>query len=130
MPKMYNCITIRMVRNKDNSFEDDLIKIYPRSCVSCDTELVYTVVYSTPSSHVTGNTTSSNMNIHSKQDLYTYIKSLLTLLNMDDVPFKHIQFDLPLVPSVLITPEKLDDSRYAILTHLKNMIENGWPENA
>ena len=59
-------------------------------------------------------------------DLYKYIKNLLTMLSNDDEPFSHVQFNFPATPAVMYRTQNLDQVYGVVMDQFDNMLSN-WP---
>jgi hypothetical protein len=62
-------------------------------------------------------------------DVYKYLKNMLTLLSNDDEPFSHIQFNFPAVPAVMYKTENISMMYDVLMEQIDSMIAN-WPVNA
>jgi hypothetical protein len=88
-----NCaIQIRVIRNIDNTNTDDKIAIKYD-----EMEDNYTLTY------LDGTLKSATIQTLTMDgnNLDQYLKSLFTLLSLDDDPFHNIQFNIPAMPSIL-----------------------------
>jgi hypothetical protein len=88
-----NCaIQIRVIRNIDNTNTDDKIAIKYD-----EMEDNYTVTY------LDGTLKSATIQTLTMDgnNLDQYLKSLFTLLSLDDDPFHNIQFNIPAMPCIL-----------------------------
>jgi len=121
----YSPITIRFTRNADKS-QDDVITITP--------SLTKTLGESWMTEYKV-NFTASNCDNPSKKEtsinlpdrfLEMYLKSLLTMIEKDSEPYKSVQVDMPLVPSVMYNPQDLWKVTSSILSHLLVLL-NKWP---
>jgi hypothetical protein len=61
-------------------------------------------------------------------DVYKYLKNMLTLLSNDDEPFSHIQFNFPAVPAVMYKTENISMMYDVVMEQIDSMIAN-WPVN-
>jgi hypothetical protein len=62
-------------------------------------------------------------------DVYKYLKNTLTLLENDDEPFSHVQFNFPATPSVMYKMENLVCVTDVLLEQFDMLLSN-WPINA
>ena len=62
-------------------------------------------------------------------DVYKYLKNMLTLLLNDDEPFSHIQFNFPALPAVMYKTTNISMVYDVLMEQVDSMIAN-WPVNA
>jgi len=128
--QMYQNLNIRLIRKDSSEENDDRILIRPSLTLSTDsntTSMVYNVIHTIPKEYVSNETTCrSSMSFESTASLITYIRTLLNLLQYDNSPFSNIQFDLPMMPSILVSPENLNVVRYSIYEYLEVLMKS-WP---
>jgi hypothetical protein len=124
----YNPFTIRLTRETKDASKDDVIKITPCLVKTVDepARLEYKVTFSAASC-MTATRTPHVMSVNlSGRFLETYLRSLLRLVENDSEPYHSVQFDMPLMPSVLINPREVSDIRYAILSYVGVLVKS-WP---
>ena len=68
----------------------------------------------------------SDNTVISDRNLFLWLRIVLRLVEKDSEPFKGIQFDMPLMPSVLIHINKIDRAYHTILDALEFHMDN-WP---
>ena len=112
---------IRLIHDVNNSSRDDLITIDPIWTTINDEinvkefkiQMKY-AKYPATTTNMLGNMT------------YNYIQTLLTLLPQDEDGYECIQVDMPLIPSIIVHTNKLNNIIYHILFQFQ-MIQNNWP---
>lgn len=113
-----NTLCIRFIRKNapQSGKRDDRVFIQP---VSLN---LYELIYKDGNKH-SGRTNRVVLNEYS---VFQYVCNIIDLYSMDADPFESIQFDFPLMPSVLISIMSLDASRSALLSaiqfHLNHLI--------
>jgi len=127
---MYTVMNICMISNVKDTVSDERITIRPNlvKAVDGDASMEYDVSHTIPSSMLKSKESmTTKMTLRSMKELITYIESLLVLVHMDESPYASIQFDLPMIPSVILSPKNLHYTvRDSIIKHLK-LLENTWP---
>jgi len=121
----YSSITIRFTRSDDKD-QDDVITITP--------SFVKTIGESWMTEYRVDFTAQNCDNPSKKQTtvrlparlLEMYVKSLLIMVEKDVEPYKTVQVDMPLVPSVMYDPKNLYTVNSSILNHLSVLLNN-WP---
>jgi len=128
--QMYQTISIHLIRKSNSQTNDDKIIITPslsRSTEINETSMVYNVALSIPPDHSNSYLPyKANMTLESSKSLQTYIRTLLHLLKADNEPYKSIQFDLPMIPSILVSQKDLSTLEYDIY-HYLDLLVNSWP---
>ena len=118
-------VTIRFIRNADSSKTDDILRIVP-SPSSVNHELnTFVVKFSFAKSFAP--VSYENQVSWNHAQVYEYVSSLLMLLTLDNDPFKSVQIDLPLAPSLLFEVSTLSSRIPHILRILYTTIMNSWP---
>jgi hypothetical protein len=119
-----------MISNLKDNTNDERIVIRPTlvKAVDGDVSMEYNVTHDIPSSMIhTNEHRSIKMNFRSIRSLVHYIDSLLALLRVDEGPYASIQFDLPMLPSILVSPKNLTyNVQDHIIDHIK-LLNNAWP---
>jgi hypothetical protein len=127
---MFSAICIRFTRDEEAA-NDDVVKITPclTKEVDGDVSTEYTVVYRFGKSSVVGGNTSTTRLDWCK--LYRYVESLLTFVTNDEMPFTSVQIDLPMIPSIVLSQNRMLSYTVLpeILEHMKNL-RTAWPCNS
>jgi hypothetical protein len=127
---MYISMNINMISNLKDTTDDEHITIRPSlvKTVDEDVYMEYNVIHRIPSCMIKTHVDRViRMTLRSMKDLITYVDSLLNLLHADESPYASIQFDLPMMPSVIVSPKNLTYSiRNIIATHLTSLSDD-WP---
>jgi len=109
---------------------DERITIRPSLVKTLDGEasMEYNVIHSIPSSMLkTNHSSTTRMTLRSMKDLNTYIQSILELLRADESPYASIQLDLPMMPSVLVSPKNLSYRLCESIAKQLSLLETAWP---
>ena len=118
-------VTLRFIRNADSSKTDDILRIVP-SPSSVNPELnTFVVKFSFAKSFAP--VAYENQVSWNHEQVYEYVSSLLMLLTLDNDPFKSVQIDLPLAPSLLFEVSTLSSRIPHILRILYTTLMNSWP---
>jgi hypothetical protein len=126
---MYQSMMVRLVRDEKDSKKDDKIHIQPNlvKSVNGPVNMLYNVSYTIPATEsATGNSQVNRMTFNSTYDLYEYVEFVLDLLHKDESPFKNIQFQMPMMPTILISPKNLNTSGPSFLSYL-DLLLRAWP---
>jgi hypothetical protein len=111
-------ITIRFIRPADafksRGRNDDVIRIHR---VGAD---LYNVAFQT------GNCDEPTESVMGDTGVWRWLRATIGLLEHDGDPFKCIQLDLPLMPSVLVRVSELSDAYQYILNAVAVHLDN-WP---
>lgn len=123
-------LTIRFIRKSDSAFQkqDDVLTIKPQWQQTNDEvqTKMYEVKMTYASDGMCSNKQYSTTAMLSGYDVMFYLRSVLNIVKIDADPYKFIQVDLPMMPSVLI---ELDDLPDAML-HIEQMVDvlmRSWP---
>lgn len=123
-------LTIRFIRKSDSAFQtqDDVLTIKPQWQQTNDEvqTKMYEVKMTYASEAMNTSKQYSTTSMLSGYDVLFYLRSVLNIVKIDADPYKFIQVDLPLMPTVLI---ELDDLADAML-HLEQMVDvlmRSWP---
>jgi len=113
---------LRFLRKDASSKVDDVVKI------ECLFEDLYNVTYTY------GESAKPRKSCHSayldRRGVYKYTRTLLQLLQQDVDPFEFVQFDFPLMPSILFNIASLKNREYhTILDALECHLKNQTPSN-
>jgi hypothetical protein len=109
-----NTLCIRFIRANQSGETDDRVLIRPLSLK------LYSLTY------IYGESVSQSYDVVlSDSTVFRYIQNLIDLYSSDADPFESLQFDFPLMPSILIRVDELDTAGRAILEavdfHLDHM---------
>jgi len=119
-----------MISNLKDNTNDERIVIRPTlvKALDGDVSMEYNVTHDIPPSMIHINEHRSiKMNFGSIRSLISYIDSLLALLRVDEGPYASIQFDLPMLPSILVSPKNLTyNVQDHIIDHIK-LLNTSWP---
>jgi hypothetical protein len=118
----YSTLNIHFIRDSESSSEDDKLVIKPY--LHCGS-LVYNVEMKYSLENTTRKNNFNNTKMK-KEELKEYIYRLFNLINMDAYPYKGYQFDLPLMPSIYVSPDNLEKSLHDIYNHFE-MLLGSWP---
>lgn len=123
-------LAIRFIRKSDSKFQkqDDVLTIKPQWQQSNDEvqTKMYEVKMTYSSEGMCTNKQYSTTTMLSGYDVMFYLRSVLNLVKFDSDPYKFVQVDLPMMPSVMI---ELDDLADAML-HIEQMVDvlmRSWP---
>jgi hypothetical protein len=121
-------VTLRFIRDTatDSSKMDDILRITPSSSVNPELS-AFVVKFSPAKSFAPGS--YENQVSWNHEQVYEYVSSLLMLLTLDNDPFKSVQLDLPLAPSLLFEVSKLSERIPHILRMLYTTLTTSWPTN-
>ena len=114
-PKTTNKISLRFIRDTNDSNRDDILSISP-------TEDFNIMEMKFEDKH--GNFISKTRITES--DLRNYFTAVLPLLKYDADPYKSVQFFFPQFPSVLINTPDLSDYLNSNVMKMVEMTYNGW----
>ncbi len=125
-PSTMTVLAIRFIKHEDFSGEgehDDYVRI--KSIGADNYELVYT-------HEPRGEKKYEKTSDFNKDQLMGWFRGTFRLIAIDMQPFKAVQFDFPIVPSVLIRPKDLnnDDEFYSLLdlfSHQLDYLDNEMP---
>jgi hypothetical protein len=119
-------VTLRFIRNTatNSSKTDDVLRITPSP--SLNPELSNFVVKFSPAKEFAPGS-FENQVCWTHEQVYEYVSNLLTLLTLDNDPFKSVQLDLPLAPSLLFEVATLTDRIPHILRFLYTTLTTSWP---
>ena len=119
-------MTIRCIRNNDESRLDDIITITPSwKDLAYDLRVLEFHVQGT-FKDINGLVRPKHLQILRGPQLYNYIKNLIDLLSVDDDHFHFYQFDIPNMPSLLFNHNKLPTVKTLLLSTMDNLTSN-WP---
>lgn len=93
----HSSFVLRFIRDFDKSSVDDVLRITPSYTSSALFNVVYTDHYSNVRNEVE----------QTARDVLEFVEDILTLLPLDEDPFKCIQMDAPTFPSVMIDVARL-----------------------
>jgi len=123
-------LTIRFIRKSESAFQkqDDVVTIKPQWQQTNDEvqTKMYEVKMTYSSDGMCTNKQYSTTTMLSGYDVMFYLRSVLNLVKFDSDPYKFIQVDLPMMPSVLIKLDVLDDA----MLHIEQMVDvlmRSWP---
>jgi hypothetical protein len=123
-------LAIRFIRKSDKTFQtqDDVLSIKPQWQQSNDE--VQTKMYEVKMTYAPETTAAakkySTTSMLSGYDIMFYLRSVLNLITYDADPYKLVQIDLPMMPSVMIELDDLAD----VMGHIEQMVEvlmRSWP---
>ena len=105
---------IRFIRKNGQAETDDLVTIQRvnRNIFRC--------------SFRDGNTKKTETIVLNDRNLFWWLRIILRLVKKDSEPFKSIQFDMPMMPSVLVNIRKIDDFYHTLLDAVEFHLDN-WP---
>lgn len=123
-------LAIRFIRKSDRTFQsqDDVLIIKPQWQQTNDEvqTKMYEVKMTYASEAVNTSKQYSTTTMLSSYDVVFYLRSVLNLITVDSDPYKFVQVDLPMMPSVLIELDDLDDA----MAHIEQMVDvltRSWP---
>lgn len=110
-------ITLRFIRSGTGAANDDKIIITMKGVDNYNLSFTYgdVKVKKDISATLSGN------------DVFRWMRSAIGLLELDTDPFKSIQVDFPLMPSVLIDAKNIDAAYNKLLNALEFHLDN-WPK--
>ena len=117
--------TIRLIRDLyvENKTTDDTITIEPMA----GDETGFKIIMTTAGCQVdVSKPKHVSMKHMTADDVYYYLHSLITLLPLDEDKYAAVQFDMPLMPSVLVRVKKLHTIIHHVLYHFY-FIKDNWP---
>jgi hypothetical protein len=119
-------VILRFIRNgaTDSSKTDDVLRITPYPSMNPEVN-TFLVKFSPAKEFALGS--YENQVYWTHDQVYDYVSNLLTLLTLDNDPFKSVQLDLPLAPSLLFQVATLSDRIPHILRFLNTALTNSWP---
>jgi hypothetical protein len=111
------CIMIRLIRDTDEKKDDDAIYIKRNSISN-----LFEIRYKDPQSKL-------NMNVYSVTSdvVIRHMKLFLRMLTVDEEPFKSIQFSLPCLPTIVVTPKNLTSQTRDLIYDSMEMTMENWP---
>ncbi len=127
----FESLTVRFVRksNKTQKDTDDVLTIIPRWSATQDEvqvkEYVVKIRYAGETMQQLNPRTS--VAIMQSFDIGPFIRSMLRLVQNDTEPFQNVQFDIPMMPSVIYDLDELDD----VMEHVEQMLDillRNWPK--
>ena len=107
-------IRMRFIRKKGDSKTDDLVTIerLGRDLFLC--------------SFKDGNSKKTDSLILNDRKLFWWLRIILRLVKKDSDPFASVQFDMPLMPSILADIRTIDSFYHTILDAIEFHMDN-WP---
>jgi hypothetical protein len=115
-------MTIQFLRNGKDA-QDDWIGISRVGYDEYRVEMILSKQFLTPGS------TAKTATTFSFDDLKSYLRNLFHLLSIDQDPYEFYQFDLPLMPSVLVKHTRLLELEESVLSILEDYDSNDtWPQ--
>ena len=121
---MADKFVIRLIRDTKDTENDDVIRITPTSNGKYQVELE-------TAGHQLVNTQQKKTHLKgmSFDAVQNYVKTLLFLLPIDDDGYQSVQFDMPCMPAILLTTDKLHcDCLMETIMNYMNSIESVWSE--
>jgi len=111
------CIMIRLIRDTQEKKDDDAIYI-KRNAISN----LYEIRYKDPDSKL-------NMNVYSitSDVVIRHMKLFLRMLTLDEEPFKAVQFSLPCLPTIVVTPKNLTSQTRDLIYDSMELTMENWP---
>jgi hypothetical protein len=124
--RTYKSFIIRFIRDTDKENKDDKLTITPDYDNSPET---FRIEFKYSACHINTNKNVIHRFYLQKNDIHTYIQSILKLTKHDSEPFESIQLDIPGHPTYLLNTlhsdeinSLLNDSLYILLS-----TEESWP---
>ena len=114
-PKNTKKITLRFIRDMNNSKRDDILTILPTEDFN---------IMEMKFEDNDGNFISKTR--ITETDLHNYFTAVLPLLKNDADPYKSVQFFFPQFPSVLINTSDLNDYLNSNIMKMVETTYNGW----
>jgi hypothetical protein len=121
---MSDKFVIRLIRDTKDTENDDVIRITPTSNGKYQVEL-------DTAGHQLVNTQQKKTHLKgmSFDAVKNYVKTLLFLLPIDDDGYHFVQVDMPCMPAILLTTDKLHcDCLTETIMDYMNSIESVWSE--
>jgi len=126
---MYSNLVIRFTRD-ELAANDDVIRVSPKLVKEVDGNVYmeYEVAYTIGQSALSSKTVSKNTIYLTWDSFLSYIESMLRLTASDESPFQHVQFDLPMIPSIIVSQKNIISYTVLpqILSHIRNL-RTTWP---
>ncbi len=121
---MADKFVIRLIRDTKDYQQDDVIRIEPIQTGKYQVELE-----TAGCGQVNTQQKKNYLKGMSFQIVQNYVKTLLTLLPIDDDAYNSVQIDMPCMPAILITTDKLHcDCLTETIMNYMNSIESIWNE--
>ena len=108
-------IEIRVIRNNDDSACDDVIKINP-------SDNTFNITYKDRHSNLNMKTYLVGSN-----GVIQYLKMMLRLLSIDEEPFEQVQFNIPCLPAIMVSPSELTSQTRDLVYDSVQMTLDNWP---
>ena len=112
---LQSAVQIHLIRNKDES-KDDIIKITQNSSDS------YNIVYLDQDANVK----SKTLNVP-RDAVINSLSMTLRLLTIDEEPFQSVQFTIPAMPTIIVTPSNLTSQTRDLIYDSVEATMNYWP---
>ncbi len=113
-----SCIQIHFIRKKDES-QDDVLKIWKDSADS------YTITYTDKQSSM-----KSKKSSLTRVEVINFLRLTLRLLTVDEDPFQSVQFTLPSMPAVIVSPKNLSSQTRDLIYDSVEATMDSWPATA
>ncbi len=121
---MADKFVIRLIRDSNKVEKDDVIRITPTSNGKYQVELE-TAGYQL----INTQQKKTHLKGMSFDAVQNYVKTLLILLPIDEDGYHSVQFDMPCMPAILLTTDKLNcDCLTETIMNYMNSIESVWAE--
>jgi len=108
-------IEVRFIRSKKGS-DDDVVSI---TQVSADS---YNILYKDKQADVKSNTTAVP-----RAAVVSFLSMTLRMLTVDEEPFESVQFTLPSMPTILVSPKNLTSQTRELIYDSVEATMNYWP---
>jgi len=108
-------IEVRFIRNKKGS-DDDVVSITQASADS------YNILYKDKQANVKSATTAVP-----RAAVVSFLRMTLRMLTVDEEPFESVQFTLPSMPTILVSPKNLTSQTRDLIYDSVEATMNYWP---
>jgi hypothetical protein len=115
---MTHIVTVHCVRDSDCNSKDDIIRI-------TKTNSSYTITHTVPKSENTLNKSLTRTIEVDLNGLGVYMNTFIELLYLDNDPFEVVQFDFLCMPSVVLTPKNMKETKKYILKYIYKLSHLG-----
>jgi hypothetical protein len=128
----FSPLVVRCIKNQKKPETDDKIAIVPLNmgCCGYSEDKLFSMKYITDVETDTKDKREVSRSIMTADTLQAYVETLLELLYRDEAPFENIQFDLPGIPSVLVSAKTLSKVRPTLEHYLHTLLVanyDAWP---
>jgi hypothetical protein len=110
-----SCILIHFIRKKDES-QDDVLKI------SKNSEDSYTISYTDKQSNM-----KSKKSSLTRVEVINFLRLTLRMLTVDEEPFQSVQFTLPSMPAIMVSPKNLSSQTRDLIYDSVEATMDSWP---